>query len=133
MVAPTVAGIGRTSWSWLGPGNFGGRVHSIVIDRSNPKTMYAGGVTGGVFKTTNGGSRWTPLDNFLANLCVSTLVSPAAAPRTLYAGTGEYLGARFRGAGVFKSVDGSATSPPRTQVRRGPRQAAGRPTSTSNN
>src|SRR5689334_9976032 len=34
MVAPTVAGIDRTSWSWLGPGNFGGRVRSIVIDRS---------------------------------------------------------------------------------------------------
>jgi len=109
MVAPTVAGIDRTSWSWLGPGNFGGRVRSIVIDRSNPQTMYAGGVTGGVFKTTNGGGTWRPLDPFMANLGVTTLVSPAGAPRTLYAGTGEYLAARFRGAGVFKSVDAGAT------------------------
>jgi photosystem II stability/assembly factor-like uncharacterized protein len=105
----TIAGIGRSSWSWLGPGNFGGRIRSIVIDPSNPKTMYVGGVTGGVFKTTNGGKTWRPLDDFMANLGVSTLVSPAAAPRTLYAGTGESSGSRFRGAGVFKSIDGGAT------------------------
>src|SRR5439155_16692759 len=107
--AAAVAGIGRNSWSWLGPGNIGGRIRSIVIDRSKPQTMYVGGVSGGIFKTTNGGKKWRPLDDFMANLCVSTLVSPAAAPRTLYAGTGEWLGDRFRGAGVFKSVDGGAT------------------------
>jgi photosystem II stability/assembly factor-like uncharacterized protein len=107
--AATVAGIGRNSWSWLGPGNFGGRVRSIVIDRSNPKTMYAAGVTGGVFKTTTGGRSWSPLNEFMANLCVSTLVSPAGSPRTLYAGTGEYYGSQYHGAGVFKSVDGGKT------------------------
>jgi photosystem II stability/assembly factor-like uncharacterized protein len=108
MVA-SIAGIGRDSWSWLGPGNFGGRVRSIVVDPSRPQTMYVGGVSGGVFKTTNGGRTWAPLDDFMANLCISTLVSPATAPRTLYAGTGEWLGSRFRGAGVFKSVDGGET------------------------
>ena len=41
--------------------------------------MYAGGVAGGVWKTTNGGTNWTPLDDLMDNLAVSTLV---------FAGTG---------------------------------------------
>jgi hypothetical protein len=107
--AATLAGLGRNSWSSLGPDNYGGRLRSIVIDRSKPQTMYVGGVEGGVFKTTNGGKTWRALDDFMGNLSVSTLVSPAASPRTLYAGTGEWFGTRYRGAGVFKSVDGGAT------------------------
>src|SRR5688572_19957207 len=45
-------------WSWLGPGNIGGRTRTLVIDPQQTATMYTGGVSGGVWKTTDGGAAW---------------------------------------------------------------------------
>jgi len=45
----------RGSWKPLGPGNVGGRTRTLVIDPDRPSVMYAGGVSGGVWKTTSGG------------------------------------------------------------------------------
>ena len=44
-----------------GPGNLGGRTRSLAIDMSDPtgNTMLAGAVSGGVFRTINGGNSWT--------------------------------------------------------------------------
>ena len=59
---PAVAGIAPNSWDWLGPGNVGGRIRSILIHPTVPSTMWVGSVTGGIFKTTNGGGSgrtWT--------------------------------------------------------------------------
>ena len=46
------------TWSWLGPGNVGGRTRGLVIHPTTPTTMYAGGVSGGVWKSTNGATSW---------------------------------------------------------------------------
>jgi hypothetical protein len=109
-----VAGIDRTGWEWLGPGNIGGRIRSILIHPTATDTMWAGSATGGVFKTTNGGASWTHLDDFMANLAVASLVAHPSTPNTIYAGTGESFtfnitGAGNTGAGVFKSTDGGTT------------------------
>ena len=108
---PAAAGIGRNSWTWLGPGNIGGRVRSLVIDPANPEVMFAGGVAGGLFTTTTGGESWAPVDDFMANLAVSTIVMRPGLPTTLFAGTGEgfYNTDGIRGAGVFTSTDGGVT------------------------
>ena len=76
-----------------------------------------GGVSGGVWKTTNSGRRWRPVGDELANLAVNTLAMDPDSPKTLYAGTGEgYFrekvrgtGLPLRGAGIFKSEDGGAS------------------------
>ncbi len=104
------AGVQTTSWTWLGPGNIGGRVRSIVVDPTNQSTWLAGGVAGGIWKTTNSGGTWAPVNDFLANLAVSTMVIQPGTPLTMYAGTGEgfYNGDRVQGAGIFKSIDGGA-------------------------
>src|SRR6185295_4818910 len=98
-------------WTWLGPGNIGGRVRSLVIDPANTNVMFAGGIAGGVFKTTTGGASWAPVDDFMANLAVSTIVMQPNLSTTLYAGTGEgfYNHDGIRGAGVFTSTDGGIT------------------------
>lgn len=57
--APATSTVG--TWTSLGPGNIGGRTRALVINPTNPTIMYAGGVAGGVWKTTNGGASWTPL------------------------------------------------------------------------
>ena len=96
------------SWTPLGPGNVGGRTRALVIDPRAPKTMYAGGVAGGVWKTTDGGVSWRPLDDLMANLAVNSLAMDPSNSRIVYAGTGEgyYNSDAVRGAGIFKTTDG---------------------------
>ncbi len=97
-------------WTWLGPGNIGGRVRSIVIHPTNTNTMWAGSVSGGIWRTDNGGLSWQPVNDFMANLAVSTLIISPTSSNIMYAGTGEYFTSNgIRGAGVFKSNDGGIT------------------------
>jgi photosystem II stability/assembly factor-like uncharacterized protein len=100
-------------WSWLGPGNIGGRTRTLVIDPQQTQTMYTGGVSGGVWKTTNGGAAWRPTGDTLANIAINSLVMDPRDNKTLYAGTGEgYFrevvrgtGLPLRGGGIFVSTD----------------------------
>lgn len=106
-----VAGISPTGWQWLGPGNIGGRVRAIVIHPTDPQTLWLGSVSGGIWKTTDGGASWAPLADFMANLAVSSMVIDPTNPNILYVGTGEgyFNGDSIRGAGIFKTTDGGAT------------------------
>ncbi len=108
---PLAAGIQTNGWTWLGPGNIGGRVRSILIHPTITNIMWCGGVDGGIWKTTNSAASWFPLNDFMANLAVSCMVMDPADPNTIYAGTGEptYNADAIRGAGIFKTVDGGAT------------------------
>lgn len=116
---PEAAGIRPDSWTWLGPGNIGGRIRSIVISPTDPESMWVGSVSGGIWHTTNAGASWFPVNGFLANLAVSTMVIDPVFPNNMYAGTGESFagigGNAFdgaiglQGAGVLKSTDGGAT------------------------
>jgi hypothetical protein len=95
------------SWSELGPGNIGGRTRALAIDPHDPDVMYAGGVAGGIWKSTDGGGRWRPADDLMLNLAVTTIVIDPANTNVLYAGTGEgfFAAPSVRGLGIFKSVD----------------------------
>jgi photosystem II stability/assembly factor-like uncharacterized protein len=104
--------LGQTiAWTSRGPGNIGGRTRGLAVDPSNGNVIYAGSVSGGVWKTTNGGASWTPLMDSEINLNVSALVMKPGNPNTLYAGTGEgFLNAdALPGRGVFKTTDGGQT------------------------
>ncbi|HJT67963.1 MAG TPA: hypothetical protein VJ749_16005, partial [Pyrinomonadaceae bacterium] len=98
------------TWQSIGPGNVGGRTRALVIDPVDPDVMYSAGVAGGVWKTTNAGSSWTPLNDFLANIAVTVLAMDPNDHNTLYAGTGEgfFNADGVRGAGIFKTNDGGA-------------------------
>lgn len=99
------------AWTSLGPGNIGGRTRALILDPRAPRTMFAGGVAGGVWKTTDGGLSWRPLDDLMANLAVSSLAMDPADSDIVYAGTGEgfYNSDAVRGAGIFKTTDGGLT------------------------
>jgi hypothetical protein len=105
------AAIEAGSWTWLGPGNVGGRVRSILIDPSDPNRMVAGSVSGGIWRTTNGGSSWSPVNDFMANLAVNCMVMHPSNPSIMYAGTGEGFGNTdaIQGNGIFKSTNGGVT------------------------
>ena len=98
------------TWQSLGPGNVGGRTRALLIDPSNPDVMYAAAVAGGIWKTTNAGNSWAPLDDFLANIAVTCMAMDPSDPSTIYAGTGEgyFNSDGVRGAGMFKTTDAGA-------------------------
>lgn len=107
LASPEVLG----SWTALGPGNIGGRTRAWIIHPTQPDTMYAAGVAGGVWKTTDGGANWIPISDLMANIAVCSLAMPSGNPNVIYAGTGEsFAGAiGVRGNGIFKTTDGGAT------------------------
>ena len=105
------------SWQFLGPGNIGGRTRALVFDPTDDNVMYAGGISGGVWKSTNGGESWTPIGDALVNLDVSSIVIDHNDRQTLFAGTGEgYFredvrgtALPLRGDGIFVTHDGGAS------------------------
>ncbi|MBV1910531.1 MAG: hypothetical protein KUG78_14610 [Kangiellaceae bacterium] len=101
------AGISPSSWESLGPGNIGGRVRSFAFDPDDSDRIYAGSVSGGVWLTENAGTSWSPTDDFMANLSVSTIIFDPTDSNVIYAGTGEgtFNFDNVRGLGIFKSDD----------------------------
>jgi len=109
------------TWEALGPGNIGGRTRALVIHPENPQRIYTAGVAGGVWRSDDGGASWRPLDEFMANLAVTSLAMDPENSEVIYAGTGEGFtqsvfldgvhssGMSFRGAGIFKTTDGGET------------------------
>ncbi|MCE7930964.1 MAG: hypothetical protein DYH17_06280 [Xanthomonadales bacterium PRO6] len=100
------------AWQWLGPTNVGGRTRTLEFDPRNPARMLAGGVSGGVFESTNGGQYWQPLSDDTVNLNIGALAFDPVAPDTIYAGTGELYRnserpyAAMWGQGILRSDDG---------------------------
>jgi len=118
-----LAGSGEKGWpalaTWqpLGPGNIGGRTRTLVIRPDDPQVMYCGGVSGGVWKTTDGGQWWRPLADDLSNIAVNSMAMRPGDADVLYVGTGEgYFREEvrgtwlpLRGAGIFRTEDGGET------------------------
>lgn len=108
---PSIAGIDNGSWTWIGPGNIGGRTRALAINPANPQVLLAGGVAGGIWRTSDAGASWAPLDDFMANLAVTSIVYKPGVVSTVFAGTGEgfFNNDSIRGAGIFRSGDGGTT------------------------
>src|SRR5262249_47048806 len=99
------------TWTALGPGNVGGRTRAFKFVPGSSTTIYAAGVAGGVWKSTNTGGSWTALGDAMANMAVTSLLIDPANTMVIYAGTGEgfFNQDSVQGAGIFKSIDGGAT------------------------
>jgi hypothetical protein len=67
--------IDSVNWIEMGPTNIGGRTRAILIDANDTtgQTIWAGGISGGLWKSTNGGNSWTVINDFFENLAVSSL------------------------------------------------------------
>lgn len=103
-------------WNERGPNNIGGRTRAILPDLNDTtkKTVWAGSVSGGLWKTTDitaASPVWKPLGDFFTNMAITTLVQNKATPKIMYFGTGEGWGNvdAAQGDGIWKSTDGGAT------------------------
>ena len=110
-----------------GPNNVGGRTRGIAVDRNNTSIIYAGSVSGGLFKSTNKGGSWQPVKGFtdavnalgIGDGVMSISTMDITVDGTLYVGTGGLLvgeggiaqgGSGSQGGrGIFMSKDGGAT------------------------
>ncbi|HEY3295421.1 MAG TPA: hypothetical protein VGL38_08280 [bacterium] len=99
------------AWVNLGPYNHGGRARVIRFDPRNANIMYAGGVSGGIFKSIDAGESWHPLTDNLPNLSVGCFELDPSHPDTMYLGTGEgyFNGDAIMGIGLLKSTNGGQT------------------------
>lgn len=102
------------NWVERGPNNVGGRVRAVMFDPNDPtfKTVFAGGVSGGLWKNTDitsSSSVWARV-NIPENLAVSTITVDPNNSSIFYVGTGEsYVGGDVNGDGVWKSINGGAS------------------------
>ncbi len=97
-------------WRLVGPFR-GGRVLAAAGVPSQPNTYYFGAVSGGVWKTTDGGLTWEPIFDKQAISSIGALAVADSDPNVIYAGTGEACirGNISYGDGVYKSVDAGKT------------------------
>lgn len=91
-------------------GDVSGRITALVTDPTNASTVFAGAADGGVWKSTNGGTSWTPLTDSQATLAIGSLAIDSTG-QIIYAGTGEANGSQDvqYGDGVLKSTNGGST------------------------
>src|SRR3954454_18320374 len=103
------------AWTPLGPGNVGGRTRVVKFHPAVPTTLFAAGVSGGIWKSDDDGTTWRPTGDGLTNIAVNSLMIDPARPDVMYAGTGEgYFreeirgtGLPLRGSGIYVTTDGA--------------------------
>ena len=89
------------AWTPLGPGNIGGRTRVVRFHPTVPTTLFAAGVSGGLWKSDDNGATWRPTGDGLTNIAINSLLIDPQRPDVMYAGTGEgYLREEIRGTGL---------------------------------
>lgn len=78
-------------WEYLGPDNQGGRTRAILFDKDDPNLLFAGGVAGGMYKSTNRGLNWEPINTYQGFSSVVSIAQGNDNNGTIYIGTGEGL------------------------------------------
>ncbi len=99
----------QLQWRTIGPE--GNRFTSAAGIPGDPLTYYVGAASGGIWKTTDGGTNWTPLFDGQRVQSIGSLAIAKSDPNVVWAGTGE---GKIRshislGEGVYKSEDAGRT------------------------
>jgi Secretion system C-terminal sorting domain len=117
-------------WQPLAPMNFAGRILSMAISPANANTIFVGSASGGLWKTTTGGTggpggiSWTYVPTGFPVLGVGAVAINPSNANEIYIGTGEVYNKNekgvtagghirthrgFYGIGILKSLDGGTT------------------------
>ena len=100
-------------WQFVGPTNVSGRVTdvAVVAPKGQSYTIYVASASGGVWKTENEGTTWTPVFENMVTAAVGDIALAPSDPDILWVGTGEHniFRSSQAGLGVFKSADGGKT------------------------
>ncbi|MBK7185428.1 MAG: T9SS type A sorting domain-containing protein [Ignavibacteria bacterium] len=113
-LGPTAPDLPGQSAQWNGIG----RVNVVEFSRQNPNLVYAGAASGGLWKSTDGGSNWTAVNiSIIPVVGVSDIAISAQDDKVIFVATGDADAAIFGDFtgypsftyGVIKSTDGGVT------------------------
>jgi photosystem II stability/assembly factor-like uncharacterized protein len=92
----------------LGPAVTSGRVGALAVHPKDPSHYYVAANSGGVWKTTNAGTTWTPVFDNEGSYSIGALAIDPKNPLVVWVGTGENNSQRSvsYGDGVYRSDDG---------------------------
>jgi photosystem II stability/assembly factor-like uncharacterized protein len=106
---PSEDALSQLHYRYVGP--VGNRVDAVVSVPGDPFIYYAGAASGGIFKSTDGGTHWEPIFDGQPVSSIGALAIAAADPNIVWAGTGEpFIRSHISvGQGVYKSLDAGKT------------------------
>ncbi|GHC53158.1 hypothetical protein GCM10008083_16410 [Ulvibacter litoralis] len=92
----------------IGPGGMSGRVTAIDVVTKDPKIIYVGTASGGLWKSESGGIKWRPIFDNEATSSIGAVAIQQSNPSVIWAGTGEGnpRNSLNGGYGIYKSLDG---------------------------
>ena len=95
----------------IGPAITSGRISDFAVNPENPKEYYVATSSGGVWKTVNAGTTYTPIFDSQGSYSIGCITMDPNNSNVIWVGTGENNNQRSvaYGDGVYKSMDGGAT------------------------
>jgi photosystem II stability/assembly factor-like uncharacterized protein len=95
----------------IGPALMSGRVVGFAVHPQDRSQYFVAVASGGVWKTTNAGTSWTPVFDNEGSYSIGCVVLDPKNPNVVWVGTGENNSQRSvgYGDGVYKSIDGGRT------------------------
>jgi photosystem II stability/assembly factor-like uncharacterized protein len=109
--ADSVSALENLKFREIGPAIMGGRVDEFAVVESDPKVVYVGMASGGLWKTVNAGTTWQPVFDRQSAASIGAVALAPSDPSIVWVGTGEANNRQSSswGDGVYKSMDGGQT------------------------
>src|SRR5262249_25416132 len=86
---PVAAAVGGLKLRLIGPAVTSGRVAGLAVHPHNRDHYYVAAASGGVWKTTNAGTTWTPVFDNEGSYSIGYVALDPKNPHTVWVGTGE--------------------------------------------
>ena len=110
--SPTWTNIGPNDSSILNGWSWGAGIGRVNVVKRSPLSkgyMLAGTAAGGVFKSLDLGTSWSPLTDHFAGLGVSDIIFHPTNENIIVVATGDYDGNHMNSIGIMKSSNGGTT------------------------
>jgi photosystem II stability/assembly factor-like uncharacterized protein len=103
--------VNQLSFRSIGPAVTSGRISDIAVDPTNTTTWYIAAASGGIWKTTNAGTTFSPIFDQYGSYSIGCMAIDPHNHNVIWAGTGENNNQRSvgYGDGIYRSDDGGAT------------------------
>ncbi|HWP37712.1 MAG TPA: hypothetical protein VNL18_09215 [Gemmatimonadales bacterium] len=108
---PLAAAVAGLRFRSIGPALLSGRISDLAVHPHDKKIWYVATASGGLWKTTNAGTTFTPIFDDQPSYSIGVVVIDPRNPNVVWVGTGENNAQRSVsfGDGIYKSIDGGRT------------------------
>ena len=108
---PAEVSLDAFSFRNVGPAFLSGRIADIAVHPNNESVWYVAVGSGGVWKTENAGTTWSPIFDDQSTYTTGCVAIDPSNPEIVWVGSGENVGGRHvaYGDGVYRSMNGGKT------------------------